>query len=87
MSDGEIIRSLAKALKCPVVYTVGTSGCKKCGGSGFVPMPWWKKMRAHYIRRISWKDIGTETYCNRCKSNTLMFWPNNKPVAPDQGKC
>ena len=75
ISDYQIVRSIAKALSCPTAYHVGSPGCKRCNGTGFVPTPLWYKLKAHYIDGLPWDGIRKEIWCMSCEDGLILEEP------------
>lgn len=93
MNDYQLIRNLAAKLSCPVAWHVGSSGCKRCNGTGFIPIPFWRKMWAHYVEKLPWDCIRKEIWCMSCSGELVFDWPkkenfgglaNDQPTAAAQ---
>ena len=78
MNDYQLVREIAAKLSIPVGYHVGSPGCKKCNGTGFVNISFWRKMWVHYINRLPWNCIRKDVWCSRCKGDLIWVWPKNK---------
>jgi len=70
-ADVEIIQKVARKLGCPIAWHVGTPGCRKCRGTGFVPIPLWLKLKAHFIEGLPWNGIRKEIWCMVCEGKLV----------------
>ena len=76
MNDSELISKIGKKLGCIIAWHKGDDNCKKCKGIGFVPIPLWMKLKAHFIERLPWKCIRKELFCTACKGYLVFEEPD-----------